>query len=84
MHEFVTVSSDGERVYAYSGGHLTALDMDTGRVLWTNGLPGYGYGLGTICFPGDASAMNEVVRVAAAAAAEQLGQAAAAGSASAA
>src|SRR5207253_10288557 len=76
MQEFVTVACDGQRVFAYSGGHLSALDLATGQLLWDNGLPGYGYGLGTICFPGNSSG-PEI-----AAAAEHQAQAAAAASSS--
>src|ERR1051325_8479047 len=67
MQEFATVACDGDKVFAYSGGHLTALDLETGRLLWTNGLPGCGYGLGTICFPfslGDANGVAAAVAAA--------------------
>jgi len=54
--DFVTVVCDGERVFAHSSGQLFCLDLRNGRVLWTNELPGYGYGLASICIPGMASA----------------------------
>ena len=53
--DFVAVASDSERVFAHSSGQLFCLDLATGRVLWTNELRGYGYGLASICVPGMAS-----------------------------
>jgi outer membrane protein assembly factor BamB len=46
--EFVTVLCDGSKVFAYTGGHLHCLDLESGQVLWHNDLPGYGYGLATL------------------------------------
>lgn len=54
--DFVTVACDGERVFAHSSGQLFCLDLWTGRMLWTNELRGYGYGLASIWIPGMASA----------------------------
>jgi outer membrane protein assembly factor BamB len=53
---FVTVASDGQFVFAHSNGSLHCLDLDSGRLLWSNGLSGYGYGLASLCIPGSASA----------------------------
>jgi outer membrane protein assembly factor BamB len=53
--DFVAVACDGERVFAHSSGQLFCLDLCTGRMLWTNELRGYGYGLASICVPGMAS-----------------------------
>jgi outer membrane protein assembly factor BamB len=53
--DFVTVTCDGERVFAHGSGQLFCLDLSSGRLLWTNELRGYGYGLATICVPGMAS-----------------------------
>jgi outer membrane protein assembly factor BamB len=50
--EFVTLACDGATVFACSSGYLHALDLESGRLLWSNGLRGYGQGLATICFPG--------------------------------
>jgi outer membrane protein assembly factor BamB len=50
--DFVTVTSDGERVFAHGSGQLFCLDLPSGRLLWTNELRGYGYGLASICVPG--------------------------------
>jgi len=50
--DFVTVASDGERVFAHSSGQLFCLELASGRLLWTNELRGYGYGLSSICVPG--------------------------------
>jgi outer membrane protein assembly factor BamB len=54
--DFVTVTCDGERVFAHSNGQLYTLDLNSGQVLWTNELRGYGYGLASICIPGMPSA----------------------------
>jgi outer membrane protein assembly factor BamB len=54
--DFVTVASDGERVFAHSSGQLFCLDFWSGRLLWNNELRGYGYGLASLCIPGMASA----------------------------
>lgn len=53
---FVTLLSDGQRVFAHSGGSLYCLDSADGRILWSNGLSGYGFGLASLCFPNGASA----------------------------
>jgi outer membrane protein assembly factor BamB len=53
--DFVTVACDGERVFAHGSGQLFCLDLPSGRLLWTNELRGYGYGLASICVPGIAS-----------------------------
>jgi outer membrane protein assembly factor BamB len=49
--DFVTLLCDGRRIFAVAGGHLHCLDFATGEILWSNGLTGYGYGLGTLCLP---------------------------------
>ncbi len=54
--DFVTVISDGGRVYAHTEGKLHCLDLANGRILWSNGLSGYGYGIASLCFPGGATA----------------------------
>jgi hypothetical protein len=54
--DFVTVLSDGQRVFAHTDGQLHCLDLTNGRILWSNELPGYGYGLASLCFPGGATA----------------------------
>jgi outer membrane protein assembly factor BamB len=46
---FVTLLCDGLQVFACCGGQLYGLDLNTGRILWTNGLEGYGYGLASLC-----------------------------------
>jgi len=53
---FVTLISDGKYVFAYSTGQLHCLDLATGEPQWANDLPGYGYGLGSLCLPGQGSA----------------------------
>jgi len=53
---FVTLLSDGRRIFAYSGGHLYCLDLTTGQILWKNELAGYGYGLASLALPDGTSA----------------------------
>ena len=53
---FITLICDDSHVFAYSGGRLHCLDLSSGRLLWTNELPGYGYGLASLCVPGYGSA----------------------------
>src|SRR2546423_4384994 len=52
---FVTLLIDGSRPFAGCAGHLHCLDLGTGRILWTNELPGYGYNLASLCLPGGKS-----------------------------
>ncbi len=52
---FVTLVLDSDRIFAGCAGHLHCLDLATGRILWTNELPGYGYGLASLCLPGGKS-----------------------------
>jgi outer membrane protein assembly factor BamB len=54
--DFVTVTSDGKQVFAHTQGLLHCLDFETGRLLWTNELKGYGYGIASICIPGQFTA----------------------------
>ena len=53
--DFVAVACDGERIFAHSSGQLFCMDLSSGRMLWTNELSGYGYGLASICVPGMAT-----------------------------
>jgi outer membrane protein assembly factor BamB len=53
--DFVAVACDGERVFAHSSGQLFCMELSSGRMLWTNELRGYGYGLASICVPGKES-----------------------------
>jgi outer membrane protein assembly factor BamB len=55
MGDFVTLTSDEERLYAYCGGQIHALDFASGDILWSNGLPGYGYGLGSLLVDGQSA-----------------------------
>ena len=54
--DFITLACDDSHVFAYSGGHLHCLDLSTGQLLWTDELPGYGFGLASLCVPGYGSA----------------------------
>ncbi|MEP7325719.1 MAG: PQQ-binding-like beta-propeller repeat protein [Gemmatimonadota bacterium] len=42
---FVTVVTDGDRVYAATAGEVFCLDSSGGSVLWTNRMRGLGVGL---------------------------------------
>jgi outer membrane protein assembly factor BamB len=46
---FVTLNCDGKFVYAHTKGKIHCLDYLSGQKLWTNELPGYGYGIASIC-----------------------------------
>lgn len=48
---FVTVISDGALIYAHTQGKLHCLDLADGRLLWSNELIGYGYGIASLCLP---------------------------------
>jgi outer membrane protein assembly factor BamB len=69
---FVTLISDFTHVFAYAGGKLHCLELQTGRIVWTNELKGYGYGLASLCVPGmtasDTALVQQIVAQAAAAA----------------
>ncbi len=53
--DFVTLLCDGDKVFAHTEGKLHCLDLPNGRVVWSNQLKGYGYGIATLCCPGQAS-----------------------------
>jgi hypothetical protein len=61
-HEFVTLISDGNLVFAHTEGELHCLDLANGQLLWSNSLRGYGYGLATLCCPGFGSAPDVGVK----------------------
>lgn len=46
--EFVSVVSDGVRLYAIARGELYCLDGTVGTILWQNRLKGMGLGLATV------------------------------------
>ncbi|HEV2329947.1 MAG TPA: hypothetical protein VGY56_14290 [Verrucomicrobiae bacterium] len=50
--DFITLACDDSHVFAYSGGHLHCLELSSGQLLWTDELPGYGFGLASLCVPG--------------------------------
>ncbi len=56
--DFVTVLSNGEKAFAHTEGKLHCLDLASGRILWSNELRGYGYGIASLCFPDGAAAPN--------------------------
>ena len=49
---FVTVICDNTHVYAYAKGKMHCLSLDKGKILWTNELKGFGYGIASLCVPG--------------------------------
>ena len=55
---FVTLTADASHVFAYAKGKLHCLDTKTDRVLWTNELKGFGYGIASVCVPGVPSASD--------------------------
>ena len=54
-NNFVTVTSDEDRVYAHTGGELFCLDLTTGERIWHDPLKGFGYSLASIALPGAAA-----------------------------
>ena len=52
---FITLASDLRHVFATCNGVLHCLELQTGTVVWTNGLKGLGYGIGSLCLPGQNS-----------------------------
>lgn len=58
---FVAVVTDGNVVCAHANGQVHGLDFATGRLLWTNGLSGYGYGYASLCLPGFPAAPDPAV-----------------------
>lgn len=51
-NDFVSVASDGDRLYAAARGEVFCLDRTTGTVLWRNGMKGLGWGLASLLPPG--------------------------------
>src|SRR6516164_2850000 len=51
---FVTLTGDGNKVYAASIGEIHCLDLISGKLLWSNGLKGHGWGLASVWVPGQA------------------------------
>jgi outer membrane protein assembly factor BamB len=47
--DFVNLSCDDRRVFAYSYGQIHCLDLFSGQLLWSNALKGHGYGIASIC-----------------------------------
>jgi outer membrane protein assembly factor BamB len=45
---FVNVILDGDKLFAHTRGELFALDAATGKLLWQDGLKGFGYGLASL------------------------------------
>jgi len=47
-YTFVTLLVDGEMIYAHTKGEVFGIEAISGRVLWNNGLKGFGYGLASL------------------------------------
>ncbi len=68
---FVPIVQDGARLFAGSGGEVTCLDCESGRVLWRNPLKGFGTGYLALAgggFPTSAAAETAAIAAAAGAA----------------
>jgi outer membrane protein assembly factor BamB len=55
---FITLASDARHVYAACNGVLHCLELHTGSLIWTNPLKGYGYGISSLCLPGQNSSLT--------------------------
>ncbi len=55
--QLTTISVCGEVLIAYAGGHLFGLKPEDGTILWTNQLPGLGYGYCLIAGDSDSTAL---------------------------
>lgn len=61
---FVSLLADETHVFAHSKGHLHCLALSNGAIKWINELPGCGYGIATLAFPGGtASSLPEAFQV---------------------
>ncbi len=49
---FISLTSDGQRVFAFCKGQIYCLDASSGNIVWTNELKGFGYGIASVCIPG--------------------------------
>jgi outer membrane protein assembly factor BamB len=45
---FVNLLLDGDKVFAHTSGELFAVDAQTGKLLWRDGLTGYGYNVASL------------------------------------
>jgi outer membrane protein assembly factor BamB len=59
--DFVNVTVDETRVFAATRGEIFCLDPLNGKILWHNPLKGYGIGLTTMAFGGNASGSSAAV-----------------------
>jgi len=53
--DFVSLLADEARVYAHTSGRVYCLDLFSGRILWQDGLAGYGYTTASLALPGGRS-----------------------------
>lgn len=86
---FATIVIEGDMVLVGANGHIFALDVQDGRILWLNELKGMGYGLVSVATAGadaggQAAQQGAASAAAAAAAAAAIAAAGAAGAAAAA
>ena len=67
---FVPIVQEGARLFAGSGGEVSCLDCESGKVLWNNPLKGHGTGYLAMAgggFPTSAAAAEQAAMAAAAA-----------------
>jgi outer membrane protein assembly factor BamB len=50
--EFVSVLVDDELVYAHTGGEIFCVDLFSGNGVWSDQLPGMGYGIASLALSG--------------------------------
>ena len=61
---FVTVLADGQRIYAHARGQVHCLNLLSGDLLWSNDLPGCGYGFASLALANGATAPDPAVAAA--------------------
>jgi outer membrane protein assembly factor BamB len=59
--DFVTVTVEGEKIFAACLGEIFCLDAFSGNRLWHNPLKGYGTGLATMAFSGASGSAGTVL-----------------------
>jgi outer membrane protein assembly factor BamB len=50
--DFVSVLVDDELAYAHTGGEIFCVDLFSGNGVWSDQLPGMGYGIASLALPG--------------------------------
>ncbi len=57
---FVNMLKSGNFIYAHTFGRLHCIEMNTGRIVWTNELKGMGYDLATLISDEDNNQMENL------------------------